>query len=60
MNMPLPMSSCPIIGVTKPRHVEEAAVAAKIKLTPDEISKLEALADATRVDTKGSWENPMA
>ena len=50
----------PIIGVTKPRHVEEAATAAEIKLSQEEISTLEALAEATGVDTKGSWENPMA
>ena len=50
----------PIIGVTKPRHVEEAAAASKIRLSDEEISTLEALANATGVDTKGSWENPMA
>ncbi len=50
----------PIIGVTKPRHVEEAAAAAGIKLTPEEISTLESLAEATVVDTKGAWENHMA
>lgn len=52
--------SYPIIGVTKPRHVEEAAAAAKIKLSKDEIDTLEILAAATGVDTRGSWENPMA
>lgn len=50
----------PIVGATKPRHVEEAATAAKIKLSQEEIDSLEALAAATDVDTKGSWENPMA
>ena len=49
----------PIIGVTKPRHVEEAATASKIRLDEREIASLEALAAATGVDTKGSWENPM-
>lgn len=49
----------PIIGVTKPRHVEEAAAAAKIRLTHDEIATLETLAAETGVDTKGSWENHM-
>lgn len=49
----------PIIGVTKPRHVEEAATASRIKLTKEEIFSLEALSAATGVDTKGSWENPM-
>ena len=49
----------PIVGATKPRHVQEAATAAKIKLSREEIESLEALASATGVDTKGSWENPM-
>ena len=45
----------PIIGATKP----EAAEAAKIVLTDAEISELERLAEATGVDTRGSWEHPM-
>ena len=50
----------PIVGATKPRHVEEAATASQIKLTAAEIESLETLAAATGVDTKGSWESPMA
>ena len=49
----------PIIGVTKPRHVEEAATAAKIRLSANEIQLLEKLGAETGVDTKGSWENHM-
>lgn len=49
----------PIIGATKPKHVLEAAEAAKIVLTDAEISELERLAEATGVDTRGSWEHPM-
>lgn len=49
----------PIIGVTKQRHVEEAAAAIKIHLSDDEIKTLEILAAETGVDTKGSWENHM-
>ena len=49
----------PIIGVTKPAHVEEAAGAANIILTADEISELEQTAVETGVDTRGSWEHPM-
>ncbi len=49
----------PIIGVTKPRHVIEAAQATIVRLTEEEIKELELLAKATGVDTKGSWENPM-
>ena len=49
----------PIIGATKERHVVEAAEAAKIQLTAEEIAKLEALADATGIDTRGGWEHSM-
>lgn len=49
----------PIIGATKPKHVLEAAEVAKIVLTDAEISELERLAEATGVDTRGSWEHPM-
>ena len=41
----------PIIGATKERHVIEAAEAAKIQLTSEEVARLEALADATGIDT---------
>ena len=49
----------PIIGATKERHVIEAAEAAKIQLTAEEVTRLEALADATGVDTRGGWEHSM-
>jgi len=49
----------PIIGATKDRHVVEAAQAANIVLTADEVSRLEALADATGIDTRGGWEHSM-
>ena len=49
----------PIIGATKERHVVEAAEAARIKLTAEEVSVLEALADATGIDTRGGWEHSM-
>ena len=49
----------PIIGATKPHHVQEAAEAAKIQLTTDEVKELEVLAEATGVDTRGSWEHSM-
>ena len=49
----------PIIGATKERHVIEAAEAAKIALTTDEVARLEALADATGIDTRGGWEHSM-
>ena len=49
----------PIIGATKERHVIEAAEAAKIQLTADEVARLEQLADATGIDTRGGWEHSM-
>ena len=50
----------PIIGVTKPHHVTDAAKAADITLTAEEMEQLETLAREANVDTRGSWENPMA
>jgi len=50
----------PIIGVTKPAHVEDAAKVAEIVLTAEEIDELERMASKTGVDTRGAWENPMA
>ena len=49
----------PIIGATKERHVVEAAEAADIELTAEEMARLEALADATGIDTRGGWEHTM-
>lgn len=49
----------PIIGATKERHVIEAAAAADIQLSDEEIATLEQLADATGVDTRGDWEHTM-
>jgi myo-inositol catabolism protein IolS len=49
----------PIIGVTKVTQVQEAAQAASIVLTEEEIRTLEASAKSSGVDTRGSWEMPM-
>ncbi|MDE7332440.1 MAG: aldo/keto reductase [Lachnospiraceae bacterium] len=49
----------PIIGVTKVNQVEEAAKAAKIKLTAEEINRLERLGDETGVHTLREWETDM-
>lgn len=49
----------PIIGVTKVKQVEEAAKAAQITLTPEEISRLEKLGDETGVHTLREWEKEM-
>lgn len=50
----------PIIGVTKVRQVEEAAAAAQIVLSDEEVSRLEKLGDETGVDTLREWEKEMA
>ena len=49
----------PIIGVTKVNQVEEAAKAAEIELTAEEISRLERLGDETGVHTLREWEMEM-
>ncbi len=49
----------PIIGATKVNQVEEAVAAAGITLTAQEIKDLEAAADRTGADTRGSWEHTM-
>lgn len=46
----------PIVGITKPRQAEELAMAKDITLEASEISRLEALADASGVVSKGVWE----
>ena len=50
----------PIIGVTKPAHVEDAAKVAGIILAAEEMEELERMASKTGVDTRGAWEHPMA
>ncbi len=49
----------PIVGATKERHVVEAAAAADIALTAEEVARLETLADTTGIDTRGDWEHTM-
>lgn len=46
----------PIVGATKPYHVTEAAQAASVTLTPDEVAELDRLADAAGIDARGGWE----
>lgn len=50
----------PIIGVTKAKYIPSEAKAMALTLTPADIKQLEDLAQAANVDTKGSWEAPMA
>lgn len=49
----------PIVGVTKPRHIEGLVRASRITLSIAEIMTLEALADAAGVNTRGWWEKEM-
>ena len=49
----------PILGVTSPEQVADAAKAASVILTADEMSELEQAAARTGVDVRGSWEKPM-
>lgn len=50
----------PIIGVTKVKQVEEAAAAAQIVLTAEEMIRLEKLGDETGVHTLRDWEKEMS
>ncbi|MGN6606096.1 MAG: aldo/keto reductase [Jatrophihabitans sp.] len=47
----------PIIGITKPSHVDGLVRARGVRLTADEASDLEALAEAADVNTRGWWEH---
>ena len=49
----------PIIGVTKTRHVDDAAKAANANLSNEEIKTLEKLADKANVSTVREWEKKM-
>ena len=55
----LSKGAMPIIGATKERHVLEAAQVMDTVLTSEEITRLETLADATGIDTRGDWEHTM-
>lgn len=46
----------PIIGATKAKHIADAAEAAQIQLSNDEIKQLDDLAKKTSVDTTREWE----
>lgn len=49
----------PVVGVTKPRHVDGLMAARRIALRDEEVTELESLADAARVNTRGWWEQEM-
>lgn len=46
----------PILGVTKVEQVRDAVQVTEITLTPEEVAKLEQVAIASGVDTRGGWE----
>lgn len=49
----------PIIGVTKVKHVEDAAQAAAVSLSSEEIEKLQKTADDLELSTIRYWEKEM-
>ena len=49
----------PIIGVTKVKHVEDAAKAAAVTLSVDEIARLEKVADTLGLNMIRFWEKEM-
>jgi aryl-alcohol dehydrogenase-like predicted oxidoreductase len=49
----------PIIGITKPGHIDGLIRARGIELAEKEIAELQTLADAADVDTRGWWEQEM-
>lgn len=46
----------PIVGLTRPQHAKALSAGVKVTLLPDEIGKLELLAEKSGVRCKGSWE----
>jgi aryl-alcohol dehydrogenase-like predicted oxidoreductase len=49
----------PIIGVTKPKHIDSAVSAVDVRLTQQEILELETAANESGVEIKGAWEKSM-
>ena len=49
----------PIIGVTKPYQVQDAAAAARIELTEGEMEKMEKMADEAQLNVIRYWEKEM-
>ena len=49
----------PIVGVTKERHVTDAATAAAVELTETEVAELEQLADTLEINAIRFWEKVM-
>lgn len=49
----------PIVGVTKVKHVEDAAKAIHICLTNDDMQRIEIASEKIKVSTLRAWENEM-
>lgn len=49
----------PIIGVTKPKHIEDVVEAIRIELSSEEVLLLEEAAKKTGVTIRGDWEKEM-
>ncbi|MGN6332217.1 MAG: aldo/keto reductase [Motilibacteraceae bacterium] len=49
----------PIVGVTRPEHIDGLVRASSLELTSGDIEALETLADAADVDTRAGWEHEM-
>lgn len=49
----------PMIGVTKPSHIDGLVRSTSMKLSTDEIASLETLASAANANTRGWWEQEM-
>lgn len=52
-------NTIPIIGATKVKHIEDAAEASEVKLTINEVAKLDELGNKTAVNTTRVWEQNM-
>ena len=48
----------PLVGATKVHHVTDAAQAATLSLSAEDVATLEQLAEETGVNTRGGWEEP--
>lgn len=55
----LAKGATPIIGVTKPGHIEGLVRATRMTISSDDIAELEAFANAAQVNTRGWWEKDM-
>lgn len=49
----------PIVGVTKPEHVDDAVAASRLTLSTEETDAIEKAALQSGANTRGSWEEPM-